>query len=64
MIDLLLPAALSHSSTDDSLLRLDVDFNEGEVRHDIRVPVVPTRRMGVVADEAVYFVDLISLAAT
>ena len=59
LIDLL----LSHGRADDNLLlRLEID-PEAEVRHDIRVPTVSTRRTGVVADDAVNDDNLESLAA-
>lgn len=58
---MLLHNVLSNRFSDDNLLRLNVDF-DGEVRHDMRVSVVATRRMGVVADDAVNIVELESLA--
>lgn len=60
LIDLL----LSHGCADDNLSllpQLDID-PEAEVRHDVRVPAVSTRRTGVVADDAVNTDDLEPLA--
>ena len=58
---LLLYEVLLNRFTDDNVLRLAIDF-DGEVRHDIRVRVVPTRCIGAVADDAVN-IDEESLAS-